>query len=156
MLRSRNHRRSRGRGREQGLQRGCSRGPRGGWITQVLRLNLIAVETALRPQGQWLQEETSAEHSKGQVSGSERLLTSLQGMLAGGERHQVQAQARWTRVMRSQPLDRLRTVGDREVWTEHLETRGSEAEHKVLNGSLVSSSGPVRWLVLKRDVIVWW
>ena len=36
---------------EQGLQRGCCRGPRGGWITQVLRFNLIAVETALRPQG---------------------------------------------------------------------------------------------------------
>ena len=87
MLRSCNHRRSCGRGREQGLQRGCGRGPRGGWITQVLRLNLIAVETALRPQGQWLLEETRAEHSKGQVSpgaGSERLLTSLQGMLAGG------------------------------------------------------------------------
>ena len=47
-----------------------------------IRLNLIAVETALRPQGQ-----TRAEHSKGQVSpgvGSERVLTSLQGMLAGG------------------------------------------------------------------------
>ena len=65
----------------------CSRGPRGGWITQVLRLNLIAVETALRPQGQWLLEETRAEHSEGQVSpgvGSERVLTSLQRMLAGG------------------------------------------------------------------------
>ena len=61
----------------------------------------------------------------------------------------LQAQARWTRVMRSQPLHRLRTVGNGELWTKHLETSRSEAEHKVLNGSLVSSSGPVPWLVLK-------
>ena len=31
--RSRDHCRSCGRGSEQGLQRGCGRGPRGGWIT---------------------------------------------------------------------------------------------------------------------------
>ena len=63
-------------------------------------------------------------------------------------RHQLQVQARWTRVMRSQPLHRLRTVvidsSGQSIWR-----RGEvRLNIKFLNGSLVSSSGHVFWLVL--------